>query len=676
MADIAINPVVRRVQFTGNTGTGPFAFTFNILQDADITVYKNTTLLTLTTDYTVSTNANGTGSITLVAGQSLISSDVLTIIGGRELSRTTDFVTAGDLLASSLNEQLDSNVIMTQQLDEKFERAVRQNPGDEDGDMILPLKADRTNKFFKFDANGNPGVQSSLEITGQIIGSNYTANNFTGDGSDTTFTLSTEAGSKNNMQVYIDGVYQQKNSYSLSGTTLTFSEAPPNNASIEVVIGTAIESSDNATAVSYVQPYSTASVRTVQSRIEDTISVKDFGAVGDDTTDDTEAIKAAISACQTALLKLHFPAGQYKITEPITFDKIDVSGDGELTSTIRGYINNDYVVYLSRGGSIENMRIDAINATTSGIRFNENVYRHHLNRVHIRQVSGGNAVSGTVGILYDGGTFGSGGTYWNYINDCQIRYFENGFETAGDSTAAYIVNTNILNCGKGMELNTTGYTNTITVVNGTMEACSTHGVQCSANSCTFIGCRFEGSPIGFEQAGTAQNNMLSGCFFAGNSTAQIQNSSGNRLTIISQAEQQTRFAGVPYAGGVFQEERAVGMGAMPKKDITGTSAVDLVDITGSPGVVLLYISTKVDGNNTAMSSGWVQVYHQAPTGTGPVYVENEQNSNSINDFNITRAISGSTTTVKIDFPNIASNTVQVRVSVMATSVGNQAVSMA
>jgi hypothetical protein len=50
MSDIAINPVTRRVQFTGNTGTGPFAFTFNILTDSDIAVYKGTVLLTLTTD--------------------------------------------------------------------------------------------------------------------------------------------------------------------------------------------------------------------------------------------------------------------------------------------------------------------------------------------------------------------------------------------------------------------------------------------------------------------------------------------------------------------------------------------------------------------------------------------------------------------------------------------------
>lgn len=159
MADIAINPVTRRVQFTGNTGLGPFAFSFNILVEGDIAVFKNDTQLTLTTDYTVTINADGTGSITLTgsgSGTALVSADYLTIVGGRELSRTTDFVTAGDLLASSLNEQLDSNVIMVQQLDEKFTRAMRIAQSDVTADMILPAKADRALKFLAFDSNGLP----------------------------------------------------------------------------------------------------------------------------------------------------------------------------------------------------------------------------------------------------------------------------------------------------------------------------------------------------------------------------------------------------------------------------------------------------------------------------------------------------------------------------------------
>jgi cytoskeletal protein CcmA (bactofilin family) len=82
-------------------------------------------------------------------------------------------------------------------------------------------------------------------------GANLTTNNFTGNGSTTGFTLGINPEVEQNTFVYIDGVYQQKNTYSTSGTTLTFSTAPPNGASVEVMSMTATTSivgtvSDNA----------------------------------------------------------------------------------------------------------------------------------------------------------------------------------------------------------------------------------------------------------------------------------------------------------------------------------------------------------------------------------------------------------------------------------------------
>ena len=61
----------------------------------------------------------------------------------------------------------------------------------------------------------------------------------TGDGSTNTVTLGSNPLSETNTQVYIDGVYQAKDKYSVSGTTLTFGSGntPPNGATIEVVIG-------------------------------------------------------------------------------------------------------------------------------------------------------------------------------------------------------------------------------------------------------------------------------------------------------------------------------------------------------------------------------------------------------------------------------------------------------
>ena len=65
-------------------------------------------------------------------------------------------------------------------------------------------------------------------------GATISVDNFTGNGSTTAFTMGGNPLTENNTAVYIDGVYQQKNTYTQSGTTLTFSTAPPNGSSIEV----------------------------------------------------------------------------------------------------------------------------------------------------------------------------------------------------------------------------------------------------------------------------------------------------------------------------------------------------------------------------------------------------------------------------------------------------------
>jgi hypothetical protein len=59
--------------------------------------------------------------------------------------------------------------------------------------------------------------------------------NFTGDGTTVAFTLSTSVANENTISVYINGVYQNKNTFSVSGTTLTFSEAPPFTSLIEIL---------------------------------------------------------------------------------------------------------------------------------------------------------------------------------------------------------------------------------------------------------------------------------------------------------------------------------------------------------------------------------------------------------------------------------------------------------
>jgi hypothetical protein len=68
-----------------------------------------------------------------------------------------------------------------------------------------------------------------------IGAASYQVQNFTGTGSQTVFTLSAASFGKNYTFVYINGVYQNKNTYTVSNTTLTFSGAPPLTSLIEVM---------------------------------------------------------------------------------------------------------------------------------------------------------------------------------------------------------------------------------------------------------------------------------------------------------------------------------------------------------------------------------------------------------------------------------------------------------
>lgn len=89
---------------------------------------------------------------------------------------------------------------------------------------------------YKFVLNTSADVLIATydNITG-LGAAAYQVQNFTGTGSQTVFTLSTASLGENFTFVYINGVYQQKNTYTVAGTSLTFSQAPPITSLIEVM---------------------------------------------------------------------------------------------------------------------------------------------------------------------------------------------------------------------------------------------------------------------------------------------------------------------------------------------------------------------------------------------------------------------------------------------------------
>ena len=57
----------------------------------------------------------------------------------------------------------------------------------------------------------------------------------TGDGTTTDFTLPQAVDSKDKTFVFLQGVYQEKSTYSLDGTTISFNTAPQNGYTVEVI---------------------------------------------------------------------------------------------------------------------------------------------------------------------------------------------------------------------------------------------------------------------------------------------------------------------------------------------------------------------------------------------------------------------------------------------------------
>ena len=90
-----------------------------------------------------------------------------------------------------------------------------------DGKIFIK-KNDGSDAIVTFEAGGSTNAGTIEE------------DSFTGNGSTTGFTLTTAPSSEENVLVFIDATFQNRDSFTLSGTTITFDTAPDNGSSVRV----------------------------------------------------------------------------------------------------------------------------------------------------------------------------------------------------------------------------------------------------------------------------------------------------------------------------------------------------------------------------------------------------------------------------------------------------------
>ena len=406
--------------FIGAGTTATFPFTFKVFAAADLEVVRvlvstgAETTLTLTTDYTVSLNGNQNtnpgGSITLVAGN-LATGYNLVITSNVANTQPTDLTNQGGFYPEVITDSLDRATIQIQQISDIGDRTLKIPISDGTGlDMELPTAAQRANSFLAFDSSGEPTVLTAgtsgapATITRQV---------FSGTGSQTVFTLASDPGGLgNSAQIYIGGVYQQRSTYTIIGTTLTFSQAPVagtdniefinfltdnvGSVSADLVVytpptgpavsaATKLTALSNATGITYTPTGTGAVARSAASKFGDTVSVKDFGAVGDGTADDTAAIQAAITYAASTInsasgMEVLLPTGTYLISSRITLpNRVGLRGANGRGTVIKPHSSfaDSYMFHAVNGTSsmfgsyLSDMYIDARGKNMSAVVYSQ-----------------------------------------------------------------------------------------------------------------------------------------------------------------------------------------------------------------------------------------------------------------------------------------------------------------
>jgi len=378
--------------YTGDNSTVSYSFTFPYLEETDIKVSLDGVV---TTAYTLS---NATTVTFNTAPGSGVAIRIYRDTNNDALAAT--FFAGSAIRAQDLNDDFLQNAYVTQEVKDRYlDRlaggTVNGNVAingtlDMNGNRIIDMAdptsdQDAATKFYIDTRLGDIGIPGHTRWRKTATASQTTFSG-TGDyGGTLAYTATRE-------QVYLNGALQQRGvDYTADdGDEIVFSVALTAGDIVDIVCVNNLTNSDLvlisdanvdnnagivATKLSFTQSGTGATARTVDSKLKDVVSVKDFGAVGDGTTDDTSAIQAAIDAANASGARTVVSLGgdSYLVADELFIKTNVVLKDGTIifqpTAGTKTAINIGTRTgsYLVRVGGVENVVVDASGSTQDDI---------------------------------------------------------------------------------------------------------------------------------------------------------------------------------------------------------------------------------------------------------------------------------------------------------------------
>ena len=234
------------------------ADTLTLVAGSNMTITTNASGDTITFASSGSGGSQNLFSTIAVSGQSNVvadsTTDTLTLVAGSGMTLTTDASGDSITFASSGGGSGNSTFAKDTFTGDGSTTAftMTTSMSSEDGLIVFIDGVYQADNVYSVSGNtltfATAPVNSRIievfqfQISTNLIGVAPVIATMTGDGSDTTLALGTTPSSENQTFVTIDGVVQHKDTYSVSGSTLTFSAAPPTGTKVECITFTNVAS--------------------------------------------------------------------------------------------------------------------------------------------------------------------------------------------------------------------------------------------------------------------------------------------------------------------------------------------------------------------------------------------------------------------------------------------------